>query len=379
MVGRRAALSTSSEAAAALMLRGIEGLGDVTVSRIIAEAGSARAALAAPEMTHHALRKRRRPIPMAALLDRESLEGAEARVKACTSRGIRIVTFGAPSYPHALLSLFDPPTILYARGSLELLRRPAVAIVGARKATASGRRTAERLARDLSRRGITVVSGMALGIDGAAHRGALNGKGGTIAVLGRGPERAYPVAQGALFRAVAEQGLLLSEFPPGTRVRPHNFPRRNRILAALSRGVVVVEAGERSGSLNTSSHAQGMGRDVMAVPGCVEWDQCVGTNQLILEGSDPVISADDVVRNLVWGRHRPGTSQTELLLQPRITDREQGADEQVALDHLTNRPRGIETLLGRSGLPAPRLLVALTRLELDGVVLRDAEGWRRSP
>lgn len=262
---------------------------------------------------------------------------------------------------------------------MELLEAPAVGIVGSRKATAPGRRTAERIARDLSRAGVAVVSGMALGIDAAAHRGALEGPGGTIAVLGRGPDRAYPVANGALFRQVSEEGLLVSEFPPGTVPRAHHFPRRNLILAALSSAVLVVEAGRRSGALNTVGHAGDMGRDVMAVPGCVEWEQAAGTNRLLRDGAGLVLNARDVLEGASIRRPLPEVGEQGSLLlaeEPRKSGGhgDDPGDRLVAL--LGERPLPLEELLPRSGLPVSRLLVGLTRLELEGRVLREADGWR---
>ena len=187
--------------------------------------------------------------------------------------GMTVMTWLAEGYPAGLRQLCDPPPVLFCRGRTELLDGPGVAIVGSRRSTARGREAAERIARALVEAGICVNSGLALGIDGAAHRGALSRAGGTVAVMGRGADRPYPPTHAGLFRQIVARGLVLSEFLPGTLPLPHHFPRRNRILAALSVAVVVVEAGERkSGALITTDHALDLGRDVWAVPGPIDTD-----------------------------------------------------------------------------------------------------------
>ena len=183
--------------------------------------------------------------------------------------GNHVVTLDDPAYPPALLTMPDPPPLLYIKGRLELLHTKAVALVGSRSATPQGAEDAERFARELSQAGVTIVSGLALGIDGAAHRGGLEGAGSTVAVIGTGADLVYPAAHHALARQIATQGAILSEWPLGTPARAANFPQRNRLIAGLVSGVVIVEAAMRSGSLITARLANEMGRDIFALPGSI--------------------------------------------------------------------------------------------------------------
>ncbi|MCM8814192.1 MAG: DNA-processing protein DprA, partial [Candidatus Omnitrophica bacterium] len=213
-----------------------------------------------------------------------------------------------PAYPRSLLSLADPPCVLFAVGKACLLEGEALAIVGSRSATPGGERTAERFAAALSARGHPIVSGMALGIDGAAHHGALEGPGSTLAVLGTGPDRVYPARHRELARRIANDGLLISEFPPGTPPLAGNFPRRNRLIAGLSRGVLVVEAAVESGSLITARLAGEMGREVFAVPGSIHSPQSRGCHRLLREGAKLVETVEDVCSELGWSSASGGAS-----------------------------------------------------------------------
>jgi len=312
------------------------------------------------------------------------LESAREVARRAAAQGIHILGIDEPGYPACLLRLHDPPAVLYLRGRTELLGRPALALVGSRRATASGRRVAERLARRLSEDGWTVVSGLALGIDAAAHRGALSGKGGTMAVLGRGPDRAYPLAHADLFHQIARDGLLVSEFPPGVPASAHNFPRRNRVLAALCRGIVVVEAARRSGALLTVDHAVDMGIEVMAVPGSVEAPSTEGSNGLIADGASMVTSAEDILRQLgeepgsmpsgpPCGTRTSGGPPRGSDLGDEASRGQDDGDRVVAL--LSLDPCPLDLLLEEAGLPPSRVLAALTRLDLAGRARREPEGW----
>ncbi|CAN5778081.1 DNA-processing protein DprA [soil metagenome] len=394
---------SGDDAVALLALRLLPGVGDLIAGRLLLAASSREEAL-------EWVRKGRGGAPRAA---REALLGDRPRVvreaerlaRRAGANGIRIVGIDEPGYPTRLLHLHDPPAILFLRGRLELLGRPSVAIVGSRRSTPTGRRVAERMAQELSEEGWTVVSGLAVGIDAAAHRGAVGGAGGTVAVLGRGPDRAYPLVHADLFHRVAREGLLVSEFPPGVPAQPHNFPRRNRVLAALSSAVIVVEAEERSGALITVDHANDLGIDVMAVPGSVESPSTRGTNRLLAEGAFLVTSAADVLQLLqgLPGDDRPsaglsttsggppsgpapravrpspgGANVPDVPLLPGIdVDRNPlWADEQNRiLGILSLVPLPLDLLLERSGLPPSRVLSALTRLDLAGKARRDPEGW----
>ncbi|MBC8745197.1 MULTISPECIES: DNA-processing protein DprA [Paraburkholderia] len=212
--------------------------------------------------------------------------------------GNQIVTLDDPAYPPTLLTMPDPPPLLYIKGRLDLLHTRAVALVGSRSATPQGIEDARRFGRDLSAAGVTVVSGLALGIDGAAHRGGLEGVGGTVAVVGTGADLVYPAAHHALARQIAAQGAILSEWPLGTPARAANFPQRNRLIAGLVSGVVIIEAAMRSGSLITARLANEMGRDVFALPGSIHAPLSRGCHRMIKQGARLVETPDEVLEEL---------------------------------------------------------------------------------
>ena len=279
---------------------------------------------------------------------------------------VRELLQGAPGFPPRLQHLPDPPGRLYARGVLEALDRPVVAVVGSRRGTAYGRRAAEALGRAAASAGWTVLSGMALGVDGAAHRGALDARGATVAVLGSGPDRAYPRAHASLMEDILDSpgGLVLSEHPPGVGPRTHHFPRRNRLLAALAHRVVVVEAAERSGALITARLAAELGREVWAVPGSIFSPVSAGTHALLEDGAVPVTSLEG------W---RASLSSPDPALQAELHFPDQGVlgPAQPGLpralwDAVALEPRSPEELALALGRPVPELLPALTSLELDG-------------
>ncbi|MFL9867947.1 DNA-processing protein DprA [Paraburkholderia fungorum] len=216
--------------------------------------------------------------------------------------GNHVVTLDDPAYPPALLTMTDPPPLLYIKGRLNLLHTKAVAMVGSRSATPQGAEDAERFARELSQAGVTIVSGLALGIDGAAHRGGLEGVGGTVAVIGTGADLVYPAAHHALARQIAAQGAILSEWPLGTPARAANFPQRNRLIAGLVSGVVIVEAAMRSGSLITARLANEMGRDIFALPGSIHAPLSRGCHRIIKQGAKLVETPDEVLEELGFGK-----------------------------------------------------------------------------
>jgi DNA processing protein len=216
--------------------------------------------------------------------------------------GNQVVTLDDPAYPPALLTMPDPPPLLYIKGRLDLLHTRAVALVGSRSATPQGVEDAERFARELSAAGVTVVSGLALGIDGAAHRGGLDGIGSTVAVIGTGADLVYPAAHHALARQIAVQGAILSEWPLGTPARAANFPQRNRLIAGLVSGVLIVEAAMRSGSLITARLANEMGRDIFALPGSIHAPLSRGCHRIIKQGAKLVETPDEVLEELGFAR-----------------------------------------------------------------------------
>jgi DNA processing protein len=269
--------------------------------------------------------------------------------------GHTLVTLADDEYPRALLEINDPPPILYVRGNAALLRRASIAIVGSRNATPQGRSNAESFARTLSLAGLTVVSGLAAGIDAAAHRGALAGPGSTIAVLGTGADIVYPRSNEALAQEIAVQGALISEFALGTPPLAAHFPRRNRVISALARGCLVVEAAVQSGSLITARLAAEQGRDVFAIPGSIHSPVSRGCHALIRQGAKLVESAQDVLEEL-----RLAAPDTKT---PEILDSDAGL-----VQYMGHEPCDVGSLVHRSGLPAAVVSAMLLQLELEGRV-----------
>jgi len=279
--------------------------------------------------------------------------------------GVSAVTYREPGYPRILLEIFDPPPVLYVRGSLEAAGSTAVAIVGSRRATAQGRAFTEQLARDLAAQGVTVVSGMARGIDSAAHRGALLGGGKTLAVLGCGVDVVYPAENRGLMREIVERGGVISEFPMGTGPLPGNFPRRNRIISGLVAGVVVVEANFRSGSLITADYALEQGREVFAVPGSVRLPHSRGTHRLIKQGAKLVERAEDVLEEILprWQHRDRKEGNEEIGPVSTLTD-----EERFVYGLLGDEPLHIDHLVIRTGWQANRVSRVLLDLELTGLI-----------
>ena len=272
--------------------------------------------------------------------------------------GHALIAWDDAAYPQALLSIADPPPVLYFRGRHELLNRPSLAIVGSRNATPQGVETAESFAAALSAAGLTIVSGLAVGIDAAAHRGGLTGAASSLAVLGTGIDRVYPAANQTLAHRLAETGGILSEFPIATPPLPGNFPRRNRVISGLARAVLVVEATLASGSLITARFAAEQGRDVLAIPGSIHSPFSKGSHRLIKEGAKLVETAGDVLEELGM----PSTSGA--IASPASVASEGGAERVLAA--LGHDPAGVDSLCQRSGLPAHVVCAALVQLELDG-------------
>jgi DNA processing protein len=334
---------------------GLEALlssNEVDLSRILGSPDRARAVLRAPE-------------------DREALRWAADVERS----GITIVTAFDEAYPSLLRETPDPPFLLFAVGRIERLRLPAVAVVGSREASRYGRDVAWRLARELSSAGVTVVSGFARGVDAAAHEAALEGPGGTIAVAGCGLDVDYPREHSQLKDRMAAQHLLLSEYPPATEPRPQNFPIRNRIIAGLSSGVVVVEASRRSGSLITARLAADFGRDVFAVPGSIFSDTSSGTHELLRDGAILCRGAEDVLAELfpavggapAYSAHAgaSGASGAEI-----------SADARRVLEALTREESlSAEELAQALDLPAAAVLASLFELEGEGLAAT-VEGGR---
>jgi DNA processing protein len=290
------------------------------------------------------------------LFDFRPGEAVDRSIEWASQPGQSILTLADDDYPAALLEIPDPPSVIYVRGRKELLARRGLAMVGSRNATVQGMQTAEQFARALVSHGLSIISGLALGIDTAAHRGALAADGDTIAVIGTGADRIYPARNRELAIAIAERGAIISEFPLGTPAIAANFPRRNRIIAGLSRGVLVVEAAIESGSLITARLAGEQGRDVFAIPGSIHSPVARGCHKLIKQGAKLVESAADVLDEL-----------GQLVPPPPIasTSSSDGTEHPV-LAAIGHHPCGLDEIVERSGLAAEKILPELLTLELCG-------------
>ena len=295
----------------------------------------------------------------AQLLRPEAIAPAiERALRWAEESGHAIITLADEAYPRPLLEIPDPPPLLYVVGRVELLGRPCLAVVGSRNATAQGARDAEQFAKAFSAAGLTIVSGLALGIDAAAHRGGLAAQGSTIAVLGTGVDVVYPRQNGPLASRIAESGLLLSEFALGTGGAAHNFPRRNRIISGLAQGCLVVEAALASGSLITARSAAEQGREVFALPGSIHSPLTKGCHALIKQGAKLVESAEDVLAELTAFR-RTGFASTRAAVPP-------AGQPEALLTHMGFDPVDLDSLCARAGLPAEQVSADLLRLELAG-------------
>ena len=279
-------------------------------------------------------------------------------------------------YPQALLQTADPPLLLYTIGRCELLNTPSIAIVGSRNPTPQGADHARAFAEHLGRAGFTIVSGMALGIDGAAHGGALAGGAGTIAVVGTGLDRVYPRAHRALAHQIAERGLIVSEFELGTEPLAANFPQRNRIIAGLSVGTLVVEAALESGSLITARHAVEAGRDVFAIPGSIHSPQSRGCHALIKQGAKLVDDVSDVLDELQGASRR---APALVAASAASADAASAPQRDPLLAAMGYDPVDLDQLQARTGWPTAQLNARLLELELQGDVARLAGGrYQRS-
>lgn len=283
----------------------------------------------------------------------------------CQEQGIRLITAEDEEYPQRLRRIYDAPYGLFVKGRLPWEERPAVAIVGARRCTHHGQRLAESIAEKLAAEGVSVISGMAAGIDGSGHWGALRAPGDTFAVLGCGVDICYPAAHRELYQAIAGNGGILSEYPPGREARPAYFPLRNRIISGLSDLVLVVEAREKSGSLITVEQALEQGRDVMAVPGRPDDPLSVGCNRLIREGAAIYTGVEDIMSLLGMEEKLPGGKSAACALS---------SEEMRVLSCLSAEPRHLEQLAAETGLALPALLTLLLRLELQGCVCQVTAG-----
>jgi DNA processing protein len=354
-----------------ILLNTVPDIGGRRIHRLQEALGSLEAVLAAdaarlqtvdrigPEVAKQVVEACRQPDRLA-----RELAAAEAV-------GARIVTCLDADYPAPLRTIPDPPAALYMKGSWTAPDAAAVAIVGARRATFYGQQTAERLAYELALRGVTIVSGLAIGIDGAAHRGALKAGGRTIGIIGSGMDRLYPEAHAGLAREIAERGAVCSEYPMGMPPLAVNFPRRNRLLSGLALGVIVVEASARSGALITADCALEQGREVMAVPGQVDSPSSQGTHKLLRQGARLVAGVEDVLDALQLELTRclepaPVRESEDADAEPAGADRSgaDGDEGRLVACLRTRQAIALDALAAQSGLPVSRCATLLTQLEL---------------
>jgi DNA processing protein len=353
------------EAAAWLALRAAPGIGDVAGRRLVGAFGTPAAALAAraADLTRVGLSP-----AFAAGLAQAACEAARTEVRRTVAAGARLIPYTDVEYPSLLRQLPDAPLVLVARGE-PLVDGPTLAIVGARHATRYGRDVATVLAEGLAHAGVTVVSGLARGIDGTAHEAALRAGGPTVAVLGCGIDVIYPAEHAALAARIMETGTLLSERNLGDPPLPEYFPARNRIIAGMAHGTLVVEAAERSGSLITARCARDYNREVFAVPGRIESPLSVGTHGLIQQGAKLVTSLDDIVSEIAPAlRARAASGPCRDAAAPRGS--ESGETGEPLLPLLAAGPLGVDELIRETRLPAATVLARVLDLELRGVIVQ---------
>jgi DNA processing protein len=301
-----------------------------------------------------------------ALLRKAMIRSPEAEWEKLQKEGINLLCVNDPQYPANLAVIPDPPAALFVRGGLEPRDLVSVAVVGSRAASPMGLIFTERLCSDLAQAGVTIVSGLAVGIDSAAHRGALKAKGRTLAVLGCGLDVDYPRGHGGLRKGIFESGAVLSEFPLGTPPAPWHFPMRNRIISGLALGVVVVEAAHRSGSLITARMALEQGREVFAVPGLARHYQSVGPHRLLKQGAKLVESAEDIleeIRPLIRPSWLHGVEARTL-----SGDQSSSPEEAALLQCIDQNPRHIDEICRSLQWPVSQVMSILLSLELKGTV-----------
>lgn len=346
------------------------GLGARTAGKLLGEFGSPAAIFNASLTTLEA-----QHIPAAvaqAIHSNQPLSAAAKELAHVQATGVRLLTWDEPDYPARLREIYDPPPLLYTRGDVELLNRPIVSMVGSRRPTPYGNQMAEKLAKDLADRGLVIASGLARGIDASAHRGALASKtGATVAVLGCGIDIVYPKENKKLFQQIEERGVIISEFPMGTFAAPQNFPIRNRVIAGMALGVVVVQGSQYSGSSITARLAMEFGREVYGVPGNVTEPMSFGPNTLIKQGAKLVAGWEDVVEEL------PTPVRAELAAVETASSEECAAIVENSLSPTVrqiydllavDQSHHIDEIVELTGLTSSQVLAELFDLEMKGVV-----------
>lgn len=338
----------------------VKGIGPAKVQALLGHFGDLKSAWRATDLELQAIGVDRRTISsFRKVRDQLDLDEALARVQAA---GIRLLTWNSEEYPAYLREISNPPPLLYILGELQEIDRFAVAVVGTRRLTSYGRQITRDLVSGLVQNGVTIISGLARGIDAIAHRTALELGGRTLAVLGSGLDRIYPAEHRSIVNQIlnGQQGAILSEYGLGTRPEARNFPPRNRVISGLSLGVVIVEAGERSGALITANFALEQDREVFAVPGNISSPASKGTNRLIQQGAKLVSHADDVLEELNL-RMVFEQAAVQLALP-------ESAEEAAVIAHLSAQPVHVDELTRSTGLPSSLVSSTLTLMELKGMV-----------
>lgn len=343
-----------------VLLSMVEGLGPRRLNSLISFLGSAEGVWLANE-------KVLRSVPdippkvITALIDKRKKLNPDAEIEKLNKSGIKVISLDDSEYPPALRQIFDPPKILYLRGNTEVLTKPMFAIVGARKASHYGLTVAEHIAGELAKVGLCIVSGMARGIDTSAHKGALGVGKPTVAVLGCGVDVVYPRENKGIMDKIIENGAVISEFPLGTAPMAGNFPQRNRVISGLAKGIMVVEAADKSGSLITADFALEQGRDVFAVPGQITNPLNKGAHRLIKQGAKLVEEARDVLEEL-------GYDVSFLEQHGPKPEEDLTGNEKMIYNIISDVPISSETIIDKAGLSSSEVLSSLLMMEMKGVV-----------
>jgi DNA processing protein len=358
---------TGDSLEATLRLALIPGVGPVTRKSLLEHFGSSAAALEAAPSELRRVPGVGAKLAQSILAARETVD-VEAELTICREQGVTILTDADPQYPRLLKEIHNPPAVLFVHGELKPDDAMAIAIVGTRHATGYGRQQAERLAAGLARAGLTIVSGLARGIDAAAHRGALQAGGRTVAVLGGGVVNIYPPEHAELAAEIRRAGALLSENPPRYAPKSGMFPQRNRLITGLSLGVIVVEAADRSGALISAQHAMEQGREVFAVPGRVDSRASRGCHRLLREGAKLVECVEDVLEELGPLVEAAPRSDGRVVHHP--AELQLNDQERCVLDAIPSDPTSIDLVATTSGLPVQRVLSTISVLEMRHLVRR---------
>jgi len=353
-----------------IALKSIAGVGNITFPALVDRFGSLPAIFAAPVSKLNEIPGISKNIA-SGIVGFNDWGKVKAELELIDKNEIKIITYQDELYPAKLMNIYDRPPFLYVRGNLNK-NDINIAVVGSRLASTYGKYTTEKISRELALKGLTIVSGMARGIDSVAHRGALTAHGRTIAVLGSGLDVIYPPENKKLFTDIIQNGAVISEFPPGTPPLSANFPTRNRIISGMSYGVVIVEAGEKSGSLITARLALEQGREVFAVPGSIDSAGSRGTNKLIKQGAKLIENIDDILEEIF-----PQFDGTIVLKPPSVSNSEVIAAkpaeilstvDQKIISYISGSRVHIDDLISSTGLSSADILGALTTLELKGII-----------